>query len=409
MRTTPFHERLAPLNQTHLWHHWAGYLVADKYQHSVPFEYLATRNSVALFDTSPLFKYRIAGPDATQFLAGVLTRDIRTCDVGQAHYTVWCDDGGYVLEDGVVLRTGDDEYLLTTAEPNLAYLSRLLGDRKVDIIDTSDDYGILAIQGPHAADVLDRLTPAPSALAYFGLVDTDIDRRSVTVSRTGFTGDLGYEVWVRSRDAIAVCDAVLEAGADYQLTPIGMQALAMARLDAGMLLIDVDYDSARHAWTDAFRETPIELGLGWMLGGDDDRAYIGRLAHRRERGQGTSRWKTVGIQVDPAAYERLYNEEGLIAPKEGVYVDHTLSLYDRDFNADAGARYVGYVSSFMFSPLLKRHIGLAKIPLDRAAPGTEVWLELMVAHRPKYVPAQVVKTPFYDPARKTADLGGGST
>ena len=406
MRETPFYERLAPINSTHRWNNWAGYLVAERYQHSATAEYFATRNSATVFDTSPLFKYRIFGPDATDFLAGVLARDVRSCHVGQAQYTIWCEDAGFLLEDGVILRTGENEYWLTSAEPNLAYFSGLIGNRKVEVADVSEDYGLLAVQGPHALNVVARLVPDARDLPYFGVTSADASGRPLTVSRTGFTGDLGYELWVRRDDALSVWDDLAEAGADYRMTPMGMRALQMARLDAGLLLIDVDYSSARFAWTDAQRETPSELGLGWMLDRAGDRPFIGHSAIQRELANGASRWRTVGLQVDADAYEQIYNSEGVVAPKEGVYVDQAQSLYDRDFSVNSEASYVGYLTSFMFSPVLKRHIGLAKVPPTSAEPGSRVYLELMVSNRPKYVPARVVKTPFYQPERKTASHRG---
>lgn len=401
MRRTPFHERTNILNRTQLWSHWAGYLSAVRYDHSAAVEYFATRNAVALFDTSPLFKYRISGPDAETFLAGVLTRDIRTCPPGSSQYTVWCDDDGYVVEDGLVLHLAENEYLLTSADPNLDYFSRLVGSDDVTVSDVSDDFALLAVQGPHSIDTLARVSPEVGRLAYFDVTDTVISDTPVIISRTGFTGDLGYEIWVRSADAVTIWDAVMEAGADYNAIPIGQTALGMARLDAAMLLIDVDFHSSRHAWTTSFKETPDELGLGWMIRPADDRSFIGKQAIATERSNATTRWRTVGFGLDATAYETTYNDLGLIAPKNGFYVEATHSLYDRDYNVSQDAQYLGYATSLGFSPILKRHIGLAKLPLDHSG---ELYLELMVAHRPQYVRAERMQTPFWNPPRKTGDL-----
>ena len=241
IKRTPFFPRLAELNQTMLWEHWAGYLVAQKYQYSETYEYYAVRNSAGLFDTSPLFKYRITGRDATKFLSGVLARDIRTCLSGQAQYTIWCDDDGWILEDGVVLHVADDEYWLTAAEPNLRYFRQLIGSNQVTITDISEDYGLLALQGPHALNILGQLSPAIGKLDYFGLTSTTIAKKEVVVSRTGYTGDLGYEIWVGRDDAVSVWDALMEAGAGYNITPFGQKVLHMARIDAGLLLIGIEY------------------------------------------------------------------------------------------------------------------------------------------------------------------------
>ena len=404
VKTTPFHPRLVELNQTMFWHHWAGYASPNQYQYSITSEYFATRDSAALLDTSPLFKYRVKGPDATKFLAGIMTRDIRTCAVGKAQYTVWCDDRGYVIEDGVVLRLSEDEYWLTAAEPNLQYFSKLIGRLQVEVSDISEAYGILALQGPHSLNVLQQLSKAPAKLGYFGLTETKIAQKSVLVSRTGYTGDLGYEIWVKTADALAVWDAVMKAGSGYNITPIGMTALSMARIEAALLMIDVDFSSSRYAWVDAQRETPLELGLGWMLRNlaKDDRAFIGRRAIEQEIANQTTRWQTVGLELDVAMYERLYNDLGLIAPKADVFEQGTINLYNDDWNSNPQSKWIGYMTSFMFSPLLKKHIALGKVPLALTKPGSEVYMELTVIHQSKYVLARVVPTPFYNPARKTA-------
>jgi len=400
MRTTPFHERTSALNRTHLWSHWAGYLAAVRYDHSAAVEYFATRNAVAVFDTSPLFKYRISGPDSDRFLSGVLTRDIRRCAPGSSQYTIWCDNDGYVVEDGVVLHLDEAEYLLTSAEPNLDYFSRLVGRDDVSITDISEEYGLLAVQGPHSLDALHRLSPDVASLAYFGVTTSKIAGTSVIISRTGFTGDLGYEIWIPSAGALNVWDAVMDAGADYNAIPMGLTALGMARLDAGLLLIDVDFHSSRHAWTTTFKETPDELGLGWMINPTDDRSFVGKRAITAHRQNDATRWRTIGFALDPSEYEATYNKHGLIAPKDGVYSEDTHSLYDHDFNEQPDAQYVGYATSFGFSPILKRHVGLAKVPPNHKG---SLYLEIMVANKPQYVRGERLSTPFWNPDRKTGD------
>ena len=198
MKTTPFHVRLDELNQTGLYSHWAGYLSASRYDMSAKHEYFAVRNSAGFFDTSPLYKYRITGPDAEAFLAGIMTRDVRRCRPGQAMYTVWCDDAGYVLEDGVVFRHSDDDWLLTAAEANLGYLESLRGSLRVEFEDVSEGYGILAVQGPRSREILAKLAPEVNDLAFFGLTPAKIGAAPVTISRTGYTGDLGFEVIVET-------------------------------------------------------------------------------------------------------------------------------------------------------------------------------------------------------------------
>lgn len=397
IRTTPFHPRVEALNETGLYSHWAGHLVAEKYQMAEKFEYFAVRNSAGIFDTSPLFKYRIAGPDAERYLAGVMARDVRTCRPGRAHYTIWCDDDGYVIEDGVVLRLADDEFLLTTAEPNLAYLSGLIGRLRVEITDASLDVAGLAIQGPRSRTILSSLAPEVEDLPYFHVMPAKLGGSAVTVSRTGYTGDLGYELWVAADDALAVWDAVWEASRGHGVAPFGQIALIMTRIEAGLLLIDVDFSSARFAWTDAERSTPIELGLGWMLKDlDGDRPFVGRSAIRAEKAEARSRWRMVGLVVDWREWDRLHDDAGLVPPKDHVPVQDDHMLYDQ-----TGER-AGWASSFMYSPMLQRHIALARVRPELSAPGTRVELEVTIDHRYHTVGAHVTRLPFYNPDRKTS-------
>jgi aminomethyltransferase len=396
--TSPFHDRTSALNETGLWSHWSGHLAADRYQMSDKFEYFAVRNSAGVFDSSPLYKYRIHGPDAERFLAGVLARDIRACLPGHAQYTAWCDDRGFLVEDGVVLRHAPDEFLLTAAEPNLAYFADLVGRDDVRIDEVSHDYGVIAVQGPRSRDLLARLVPGVAAIPYFGLTAGTIGGRPVTVSRTGYSGDLGYEVWIETPDALRVWDALWDAFDGYGVLPFGLSALYMLRIEAGLLLLDVDFASSRFAWTDEDRSTPVELGLGWMFRelGADDRAFIGRHAIERELADGTSRWRMTGIVLDWRDYDRIYNAAGLIPPKDHAPVQEELFVYDDDI------RQVGYATSFMYSPMLQRHIAMARVRPDLARLGSSVRLEVDVNHHYEYVKATTARLPLYNPARKTA-------
>jgi aminomethyltransferase len=398
IRTTPFHERTSALNETGLWEHWSNHLVATRYQMSDKFEYFAVRNAAGLFDTSPLYKYRFHGPDAERYLAGVMARDIRTLLPGHAQYTIWCDDRGFVVEDGVALRHGPQDFVLTAAEPNLAYFEALRGGLDVGIDDVTDDWAILSVQGPRSRDILAPLSADIERLPYFGLAATKIGRVPVHVSRTGYTGDLGYEIWVRSADALRVWDAVWDGSRGRGVIPFGMTALYMARIEAGLVLLDVDFHSSRFAWTDADRTTPTELGLGWMLRGldTDDREFIGRDAIAREIRERTSRWKMSGLVVDWKDYDRIYDAAGLIPPKDHTPIQDEYYIYDDDLSQ------LGYATSQMYSPMLQRHIALARVPLDRTAVGSRVKLELAVSHRYEYFDATVARTPLFNPERRTA-------
>jgi aminomethyltransferase len=403
MKTTPFHARLNELNQTGLYGHWAGHLSSLRYDMSAKHEYFAVRNSAGYFDTSPLYKYRITGPDAEAFLAGIMTRDVRRCRPGQAMYTVWCDDAGYVLEDGVVFRHSDDDWLLTAADPNLGYLEGLIGRRRVAIEDVSADYGMLAVQGPRSREILAKLAPEVEDLAFFGLTPAKIGDAPVTVSRTGYTGDLGFEVTVESDDALGVLDKIIQAGDGHGLRPFGEDALMMLRIEAGLSLINVEFSSARYAFTDAERFTAKELGFGWMLGKGgsalgENRPFIGRRAIEAELRDGTSRWATVGLWIDWQEYARLHTDRGLIVPKDETPLSWESMLYD----GPNRERSVGYATSLMYSPVLQRHIAIARVLPEYAAKGSTVHVELTVDHEYLSVPATTDRLPLYNPPRKTS-------
>ena len=407
---TAFHSRTSTLNRTGLWKHWSGFLVAPQYQYSLTTEYYAIRNAAALLDTSPLFKYRLSGPGARAVLERGLARDIGGCGVGRAQYTCWCDARGFVVQDGVVMQVAPGEYLLTAAEPALRWFRRIardIGAADATIENVSNAYGILALQGPHAHDVLGRLTDDATGLRYFGVTRTDVAGREVTLSRTGYTGDLGYELWIRTADAEAVWDALMDAGEDWNITPIGTTALKMARVEAGLLLLGVDFHSSRYAWVDEERDTPLELGWDWMFRrlDEDGRDFVGRAPIEAQRADGGGRWRTVGLAVDWDDYERVYGDAGVLPPRHEVYRESTMSVYRRGTEP---WDYAGYATSFYTSSLLKRPIALAKLPPDLAEPGTEVDLEVSVIRRPHTVLARVARLPFYDPPRKTARLDGGS-
>ena len=398
IRTTPFHERTAALNETHLWSHWSGHLAADRYQMSDKFEYFAVRNAAGLFDSSPLFKYRISGKDAEAFLSGILARDIRACEPGNAQYTCWLDDRGFVIEDGVILHPRRDEYLLTSAEPNFAYFADRIGRMAVTIEDVSAGIGTLALQGPRSRALLAKLVPQMEKIPYFGVARGEIGGAAVTVSRTGYSGDLGYEVWIDTPDALHVWDTLWDSMDGHGVLPFGLAALYMLRIEAGLLLLEADFDSSRFAWNDAHRSTPIELGWGWMFKDlkTDDRAFIGRKALEREIDDKTSRWAMRGLIVDWQDYDRVYNDAGLIPPKDHSPIVEDWMLYDEDYER------VGYATSFMYSPMLQRHIAIARVRPDFARFGTKVDLEFTVDHHYERVAAHVARLPLYNPERKTA-------
>jgi aminomethyltransferase len=392
IRTTPFHDRTCAANETGLWEHWSGYLVAQKYQLSEKFEYFAIRNSAGLFDSSPLFKYRIHGPDAEAFLGSVLARDIRACAVGHGQYTAWLDDGGFVVEDGVIFRNGPDDYLLTCAEPNLAWFESLVGRHRVSFEDESEGTAVLAIQGPKSREILATHVPGIERVPYFGLCDTWIAGAQIRISRTGYTGDLGYEIWMDAGDALAVWDALIEAGRDYGIVPCGILAMDMARVEAGLFMIDVDYTAANHAWIAGQKSTPFEMGLGWTVALDKPGYFVGRRALEREHKEGSA-WKLVGLDIGWQGLEQLYARVGLPPQIPGMAMRGSLPVMH-------AGKQVGYASTSTWSPVLKKYIALAHVQRPHYAPGTALQIEVTVEHHRLHAPATVAKLPFYEPEWK---------
>src|SRR5690242_12031510 len=286
LKTTPFHPRTAALVRAQTWRRWAGYQVASAYEPHPDREYAAIRNAAALLDVSPLFKYRISGPDATRLLDRMVTRDVAKCRVGQVLYTPWCDVHGKVIDDGTISRLDDRTFRLTSAEPNIRWLSMNAVGLDVAIEDVSERTGALALQGPSSRTILQQLTPADlSALKYFRLVNTTVRDIPVTISRTGYTGDLGYEIWVPAEQAVKVWDALIEAGTPYGIVPAGIWALDIARIEAGLIMLDVDYFSSHHAVIEDQKSTPYEINLGWTVS-DTKGPFNGRAALRDEKRRG---------------------------------------------------------------------------------------------------------------------------
>lgn len=398
IKKTPFYPRLAELNESGLWVHWAGYLAAPQYDLSAKHEYFGVRNSAGFFDTSPLHKYWIRGRDAELFCSYVFARDIRTCRPGRAQYTIWCDNDGFVMEDGVIFRYSSDEFLLTAAEPNLGYLTDMARRFDVEIVDASEDYASLAIQGPRSRAILEQLTDDIAGLRYFDFVQTKIADAPVTLSRTGFSGDLGYELIIPADDALRVLDALIAAGKPHGLRPYGDTALGMTRIEAGLPLIGAEFTSSRYSFVAEDKFTPAELGLGWLLKGidDDSRPFVGRQAILREMHEGTSRWTTVGITVSWRDYYELFASNGLMAMPDETPVAWESMIYN------ANGKRIGYATSFMYSPVLQKHIGIARVKPKYADPGTVVYVEQTVTHEYINVAAEVTTLPFYNPERKTA-------
>lgn len=368
-------------------------MVASSYELLHDREYFAIRNSAALLDVSPLFKYRISGPDAEKLLNRVVTRDMRKCRVGQVVYTPWCDEDGKMIDDGTVHRLEEKVFRLTAADPTLRWLSDNAFRLDVELYDESDEIAALALQGPTSRDILKQLVAGIDldSLRYYRLAHGDLAGIPVTISRTGFTGDLGYEIWVSAEHAEAVWDCLIEAGSDYQITPSGMLALDIARVEAGLPLIEVDYISSRHALIDAQKSTPFEMNLSWTVALDKGN-FVGRkalLAESKRRPE----WRFVGIEMDWNSLEKIYLQYGLPPRLSATTWRTSIPIYLEGVQ-------VGYASSGCWSPLLKKNIALAHLKAEFAVAGQPVEMEVTVEHQRKTAKAKVVRTPFYDPERK---------
>jgi aminomethyltransferase len=394
LKTSPFHARTAPLVRAQTWRRWAGYQMASAYDPHPDREYAAIRSAAALIDVSPLYKYVISGRDAARLLDRMVTRDITKLNVGQVYYTPWCDVAGKVIDDGTVSRIASDTFRLTSADSSLRWLHMNAVGLDVRIEDVSERLAALSLQGPLSRSILERVSPADLAtLKYFGLVETTVRDMPVTISRTGYTGDLGYEVWVDAGRAVALWDALADAGAGFGIVPAGVWAMDVARIEAGLIMLDVDYFSAHHALTEERKSSPYEINLGWAV----SRAkapFNGRRALAAERERGAA-WSFAGLEVDWESFERLFVAHGLPPQIPNVAWRASAPVY-------RGGEQVGYATSGCWSPLLKKSLALAHLQSPHGEPGTPVQLEITVEHRRRQADARVRKLPFFDPGRKRA-------
>ncbi len=390
---SPFHPRTAPLNRKMQWREWSGYFASSAYADAHDIEYNAVREAAALFDVSPLYKYLVSGPDATRLVDRVITRDATKLRVGGVIYTPWCDEHGKVVDDGTIHRLDEWQYRWTAADPQLRWLRQNSAGLDVTISDDSEETAALALQGPLSRAVLEAATGESFAdLGYFKRRAARIGDVAIDVSRTGYTGDLGYELWMPTEAAVAVWDAVMTAGGAYGIRPAGMLALDVVRLEAGLILLEVDYTSARHAMNPEQNYSPFEIGLGRLV--DFDKGdFVGRLALERERAAGGPSRRLVGLQLDWYDIEGLYSQQGL-PPAISPMVDRS------PVPVFAGGSQVGRVTSLGWSPILKQALALASVPPRHEAIGSRVAVEWTVEGRHGRVGATVVPLPFLDLPRK---------
>lgn len=390
---TPFHPCLAALCTSHEWRNWAGYLSAATYQHSYEPEYFALRSAAGLIDVSPLFKYEIAGPDALRLVNRIATRDLSRCALGQIFYSPWCDDDGKVIDDGTIGRLEAQRFRVTAADPNLRWFSDCAAGLEVELHDVTQTLAALALQGPLSREILKRaLTGADlNRLRYYHLAQGEIAGIPVTITRTGYTGDLGFELWVAAEDAEAMWTAVTQAGEPFGLIPVGLAALDIARIEAGLLLIEVDYISSIRALTEARKSSPYEIGLGWAVDLEEP-SFVGRRPLLEEQRRGPA-WGFVGLEVGWTDLEHLFAQADLPPQVAGRAARDPVPVFHHGLQ-------IGQATSRAFSPLLKKYLALASVRRPYARIGTELELEITVEFSRRRVPATVVRRPFFDPPRK---------
>jgi aminomethyltransferase len=391
---TPFHSRTSALCIGQNWRVWSGYLVASSYDVLHDYEYHAIRNAAALIDVSPLFKYDVGGKDALKLVNRVITRDAAKCAIGQAIYTCLCDAEGKVIQDGTVFRLEEDRYRFHLADPGLRWLKLNAVGMDVSLHEVSEKVAALALQGPNSLRILQQVVDARLArLRFFRFCFVDIGDIPVIVSRTGYTGDLGYEVWVSSEHAERIWDALMKAGQGFGIRPAGMLALDVARLEAGFILLEVDYIGVEKALIPSQKYTPFEIGLGWTVDLKKQH-FVGCRELRKENERGPFR-QIVGLEIDLFDYEHLYQQVGLPPLIPSTAWRGGVPVYKEE-------KQVGHATTGGWSPVLKKYIALATIRKEYSEPGTRVDFEVTVEYRRKTVSATVARLPFFDPPRKRA-------
>ncbi len=392
---TAFHPRTSLLNRKMQWREWSGYFASSAYADAHDIEYNAIREAAALIDVSPLYKYVIGGPDALRLVDRVVTRDATRLAVGGVLYTPWCDEHGKVVDDGTIHHLDDDRFRWTAADPQLRWLRQNSAGLDVTITEETEATAALALQGPLARDVLEAATGESFGdLRYFRRRPSKIGKVAIDVSRTGYTGDLGYELWIPAAGAVKTWDALVAAGKPFGIRPAGMLALDVVRLEAGLILIEADYTSARHAMNPEQNYSPGEIGLGRLVSLDKG-DFVGRLALEREARAGGPARRLVGLQLDWYDIEGLYDAQGL-PPAISPIVDRS------PVPVFAGGRQVGRATSHGWSPILKQAIALASVGPQLEPIGTRLSVEWTVEGRRGRVGATVVELPFLDLPRKRA-------
>jgi aminomethyltransferase len=394
---TAFHERTLALCESLNFKEWSGYYTVGAYEMTHEHEYNAIRNSCALIDVTPLFKYRVTGPDATRLVNRVIARDIHKVAVDQVIYCCWCDSAGKVIDDGTITRLGENDYRWTAADPSLRWFQQNALGLDVHIEDISEKVAALALQGPTSGKLLKAVADANIAgLKYFRVVHGKIAGVPVDISRTGYTGDLGFELWIPWKNAIKVFDELMNKGRPFDIHPAGMVALDIARIEAGLILIEVDYISSKRALIEPQRYTPGEIGLGKLVDLKKEN-FVGRDALTEEAKRGGPARRLVGLEVNWSEVEALYEKIGMAPQVSATASRVAVPVY-------RAGRQVGKATSTTWSPTLKRMIALASVSRESAALGNTLSMELTVEAVRKTASVKIVPLPFFNPPRKTGPL-----
>lgn len=386
---SPFHERMTALNETWKYKDWAGIVSPCRYIENHVYEYTAFRQSTGLLDVSPLYKYEVTGKDAAAFISYVTTRDVQKMKPGRVTYLCWCDDQGKVIDDGTVTRLDEQRFRMTAADPQYAWLASHAVGFDVKIDDISRKMAALALQGPTSRDVLKACSDLKD-LKFFGSVAAKLDGKDVRISRTGYTGDLGYEVWCDWNDGVAVWDACMKAGKAFGIVPCGLDALDMSRIEAGFILLGVDYFSALHVTVPQKKSTPYEIGLEGTVELDRD-PFVGQKALRAAKDRPER--MLVGLELDWPELEAMYGEHDMAPALSTMASRESLPIYHE-------GEQVGRVSSSSWSPTLKKYLALGSVRPELASVGSVIEVEHTVMFERRTVHARVVARPFFDPERK---------
>ena len=395
---TPFFPRTSALCNSMNWKEWAGYYAVSSYETLHDSEYFAFRYSAGLLDITPLYKYSVKGPDAAAFISRIVVKNINKLGIGRVSYCCWCTADGKVIDDGTVMRRSEHEFFVTSAEPCYSWFSRFMRGYDVELKEISEQIAGLALQGPTSRDILKHVCDADlDDFKFFSTRLARADGYDIYVSRTGYTGDLGYEIWVENKHALKIWDAIISAGKNFDIRPAGLDALDVTRVEAGLILKDVDYYNALHALIEGRKSSPYEISLGWTVNLNRD-PFNGQAALKTEKEKG-SKWAIVGLDIDWPQIESLYNRHGLPPEIGNRAWRASIPLY----TGKDKKTQVGYATSGTWSPILKKNIAIATVETKHDMIGNKLQIEMTVEHKRYTVSAIVSKPQFFNPERKTSN------